>query len=233
MEEKDIKKEESKKEEPETEVAVQETVSNQKGADSKAKVGLTGGMGSARNRAQQSSAGGRNAGDKKDIKRKPRRRLSIYGQQLLEKQGLKEVYGLREGPFRRVYGEANRRKGSTGDNLMELLERRLDNVIFRSGFATTRGQARQMISHRHVKLNGHRVKTPSIIVASDDKIEVSQKLASSALYKNNFVAAKKYKSPAWLKVDSAGLKAEVTRLPKREEVDTPVNEQLIIEFYSR
>jgi len=241
MEEKDIKKEQEVKEETvsKDESSVTETPTEQKKEEPKTKEAPKAEVKPAA-RNTSSGQGGSSKGesstkDKKDNnnKRKPRRRLSIYGQQLLEKQGLKEVYGLREGPFRRIYGEANRLKGSTGDNLMELLERRLDNVVFRAGFATTRSQARQMVSHRHIKVNGHKAKTASIITAPDDKIEVSVKLANSTLYKNNFVVAKKHKAPAWLRVDAAALKAEITRLPKRDEIDTPVNEQLIIEFYSR
>lgn len=160
------------------------------------------------------------------------KKLSDYGLQLSEKQKAKAIYGLREKQFRNYFDEAVRRKGPTGEILLQLLEKRLDNVVFRLGFANSRGQSRQIISHAHIKVNGKKVNIPSYQIKKGDKVEVSDKAKTSIFFKNQQKILVKYTPPVWLKTEK-DLKGEVKELPKREDIDTAISEQPIIEFYSR
>ncbi|MBQ7704301.1 MAG: 30S ribosomal protein S4 [Selenomonadaceae bacterium] len=161
------------------------------------------------------------------------RKVSEYGLQLKEKQKAKFIYGVLERQFRNYYEKAKTMQGVTGENLLILLERRIDNVIFRLGFANTRRQARQIVSHGHITVNGKRLDIPSALVKVGDVIEVCEKSQSNELFKalketNNALSA-----PAWLESDQANLKGNVVRFPSRDEIDVPINEQSIIELYSR
>lgn len=161
------------------------------------------------------------------------RKVSEYGLQLKEKQKAKFIYGVLERQFRNYYNKAKTMPGVTGENLLILLERRIDNVVFRLGLANTRRQARQIVRHGHIAVNGKRLDIPSALVHVGDVVEVCEKSQSSELFKalketNNALSA-----PAWLEADQANLKGSVTRFPNRDEIDVPVNEQSIIELYSR
>jgi len=176
--------------------------------------------------------------DKKSSRQLKRsnRKVSEYGTQLKEKQKAKFIYGVLEKPFRNYYKKADRMQGQTGENMMIMLESRLDNVIFRLGFARTRREARQIVDHRHVTVNGHIVNIPSYLVKAGDEIEIKEKAKSSARYKgeNGVLAVTGGRSvPQWLEVDQENLKGTVKELPKREDIDVPVNEMLIVELYSK
>ena len=160
---------------------------------------------------------------------------SLYLTQLREKQKVRRMYGLLEKQFAKLMKEAQKSEGMTGEKLLELLERRADNVIFRAGFALTRRQARQLVSHGHFMLNGRRVDIPSIRLNPGDALEVRSKSAKSEYFKNlpNIVGAASATPLSWLKVDAKKMKIEVTGLPKREEAEPGINEQLIVEYYSR
>ena len=160
---------------------------------------------------------------------------SLYLTQLREKQKVRRMYGLLEKQFAKLMKEAQKSEGMTGEKLLELLERRADNVIFRAGFALTRRQARQLVSHGHFMLNGRRVDIPSIRLNPGDVLEVRSKSAKSEYFKNlpNIVGAASATPLSWLKVDAKKMKIEVTGLPKREEAEPGINEQLIVEYYSR
>ena len=161
------------------------------------------------------------------------RKVSEYGMQLKEKQKAKFIYGVLERQFRNYYEKAKTMSGVTGENLLILLERRLDNVVYRLGFANTRRQARQIVTHGHISVYGKRVDIPSALIKAGDVVEVCEKSQSNELFKiiketNNALSA-----PAWLESDQANLKGNVVRFPSRDEIDVPVNEQAIIELYSR
>lgn len=160
---------------------------------------------------------------------------SLYLTQLREKQKVRRTYGLLEKQFARLMKEAARQEGLSGENLLQLLERRLDNVIYRAGFATSRRAARQLVSHGHFMLNGKRVDIPSIRLKAGDEITLRPKSAKSAYFSNiNDVISNSSQAPlSWLKVDTANIKVSVTGIPKREEAEQDINEQLIVEFYSR
>uniref|UniRef100_A0A831Z2Z8 Small ribosomal subunit protein uS4 n=1 Tax=candidate division WWE3 bacterium TaxID=2053526 RepID=A0A831Z2Z8_UNCKA len=153
-----------------------------------------------------------------------RRRLSEFGQQLREKQKAKRIYGVGERQFRRYFKEALRSKGRTGEVLMQILERRLDNVVYRSGFSATRPQARQMISHGLVKLNDRRVTIPSLLVAVGDKI---------TLAKEDAILYDKVIRPPWIKVKKKDRMAQVVSLPTKEDLGAEVDAHLVVDFYSR
>ena len=164
------------------------------------------------------------------------RKVSEYGQQLREKQKAKFIYGVLEKPFRNYYEKADRQSGMTGENLMRMLELRLDNVIFRLGFARTRREARQIVDHKHVLVNGKTVNIPSYQVKAGDKIEIREKKKSSARYKaeNGILAATAGRAvPEWLEADSENLTGMVKEVPARSAIDVPVNEMLIVELYSK
>ena len=153
--------------------------------------------------------------------------------QLKEKQKAKFIYGVLERQFRNYYEKAKTMPGVTGENLLVLLERRIDNVVYRLGFANTRRQARQIVRHGHITVNGKRVDIPSALIKVGDTIEVCEKSQSNELFKmlketNNALSA-----PAWLESDQANLKGSVVRFPSRDEIDAPINEQSIVELYSR
>ena len=160
---------------------------------------------------------------------------SLYLTQLREKQKVRRVYGLLEKQFAKLMKEAVRAEGLTGEKLLEYLERRADNVVFRAGFATTRRQARQLVSHGHLTLNGRRIDIPSIRLNPGDVLEVRPKSQKSEYFKNlsNVMGASGATPMSWLKVDGKKMKIEVTGLPKREEAEAGINEQLIVEYYSR
>ena len=173
--------------------------------------------------------------DKKSTRQLKRvnRKVSEYGTQLREKQKAKFIYGVLEKPFRNYYKKADRMPGQTGENMMIMLESRLDNVIFRLGFARTRREARQIVDHRHVLVNGHIVNIPSYLVKAGDEIEIKEKAKSSERYKQILEVTGGRTVPEWLDVDQENLKGTVKELPRREVIDVPVNEMLIVELYSK
>ena len=161
------------------------------------------------------------------------KKISEYGLQLREKQKAKFIYGVLEKPFRNYYKKADKAKGMTGENLMITLERRLDNVIFRLGFARTRREARQVVGHKHVLVNGKRVNIPSYSISVGDVIEIREKSKSLQRYKDIVEVTGGRLVPEWLDADLEGLKGTVKMLPTREMIDVPVNEMLIVELYSK
>ena len=161
------------------------------------------------------------------------RKMSEYGLQLREKQKAKFIYGVLEKPFRNYYAKAERMPGMTGPNLMIMLETRLDNVIFRLGFARTRKEARQIVDHKHVLVNGKQVNIPSYLVKAGDVIEIKEKNKGSHRYKDILEVTGGRLVPEWLESDQENLKGTVKELPAREAIDVPVNEMLIVELYSK
>ncbi len=161
------------------------------------------------------------------------RKMSEYALQLREKQKAKFIYGVLEKPFRNYYAKASRMRGQVGENLMILLERRIDNVLFRMGFGRTRKETRQIVDHKHVLVNGKCVNIPSYLVKAGDVIEIKEKFKSSARYKEVFEQTSGRMIPAWLEADQENLKGTVKSLPLREEIDVPVQELLIVELYSK
>lgn len=161
------------------------------------------------------------------------RKVSEYGLQLKEKQKAKFIYGVLERQFRNYYNKAKTMPGVTGENLLILLERRIDNVVFRLGLANTRRQARQIVRHGHITVNGKRLDIPSALVHVGDVVEVCEKSQANELFKAMKETNNALSAPAWLEADQANLKGSVTRFPNRDEIDVPVNEQSIIELYSR
>ena len=161
------------------------------------------------------------------------KKMSEYGLQLREKQKAKFIYGVLEKPFRNYYEKADRMKGLTGENLMVMLERRLDSVIFRMGFARTRREARQIVDHKHVLVNGKCVNIPSYLIKAGDVIEIREKSKGDTRYKLILEVTAGRLVPAWLDVDQEALKGTVKALPAREEIDVPVDEMLIVELYSK
>lgn len=164
---------------------------------------------------------------------KGNKKVSEYGMQLKEKQKAKFIYGVLEKPFRNYYEKADRMKGMTGENLMIMLETRLDNVIFRLGFARTRQEARQIVDHKHVLVNGKQVNIPSYLVKAGDTVEIKEKCKSSDRYKAIAEATGGRLVPEWLDADLENLKGLVKELPTRDMIDVPVNEMLIVELYSK
>lgn len=161
------------------------------------------------------------------------KKVSEYGLQLREKQKAKFIYGVLEKPFRNYYKKAERMSGMTGENLMVMLERRLDNVVFRLGFARTRKEARQIVDHKHVLVNGQCINIPSYLIKAGDTIEVREKSKDSTRYKEILDATAGRVVPEWLDADAENLKGTVKNLPTREIIDVPVNEMLIVELYSK
>ena len=173
--------------------------------------------------------------DKKSTRQLKRanRKVSEYGLQLREKQKAKFIYGVLEKPFHNYYDKADRMPGQTGANLMILLESRLDNVVFRMGFARTRKEARQIVDHKHVLVNGKCVNIPSYLVKAGDQIEIREKSKGSERYKGILEVTGGRLVPEWIDVDQENLKGTVKELPNREAIDVPVNEMLIVELYSK
>ena len=173
--------------------------------------------------------------DKKSTRQLKRanRKMSEYGLQLREKQKAKFIYGVLEKPFHNYYDKADRMPGQTGANLMILLEYRLDNVVFRMGFARTRREARQIVDHKHVLVNGKCVNIPSYKISAGDKIEIKEKSKSLQGFKNIVEANAGVVAPAWMESDVETLTGTVKELPLREQIDVPVNDTLIVELYSK
>lgn len=172
----------------------------------------------------------------KSSKRQPKRsgrKVSEYGMQLKEKQKAKFIYGVLEKQFRAYYDKAKTMPGVTGENLLGLLERRIDNVVFRLGLASTRRQARQLVSHGHITVNGKRLDIPSALIKVGDVIGVKEKSRGTALFKEIAESKNALNVPAWLTTDIQNLSGSVTRFPNRDEIDIPVDEQAIVELYSR
>ena len=161
------------------------------------------------------------------------RKMSEYGLQLREKQKAKFIYGVLEKPFRNYFAKASKMNGMTGDNLMILLESRLDNVVFRLGLARTRKEARQIVDHKHVLVNGKQVNIPSYLVKAGDVIEIKEKHKGSQRYKDILEVTGGRLVPEWLDVNAEGLQGTVKELPTREVIDVPVDEMLIVELYSK
>ena len=163
--------------------------------------------------------------------RKPR--LSDYGSQLREKQKVRRMYGILERQFRNYYKEANRLKGNTGENLLVLLEGRLDNIVYRMGFAATRAEARQLVSHKAIVVNGRVVNIPSFQVSVDDVIAVREKSKKQARIKASLELAEQKEKPTWLEVDAAKMEGVFKRVPERSDLSADINEHLIVELYSK
>ncbi len=161
------------------------------------------------------------------------RKVSEYGLQLREKQKAKFIYGVLEKPFHNYYLKADRMKGMTGENLMVILESRLDNVVFRMGLARTRKEARQIVDHKHVLVNGKQVNIPSYLVKAGDTIEIKEKCRGSQRYKDILEVTGGRLVPEWLDVNQENLSGTVKELPNREAIDVPVDEMLIVELYSK
>ena len=170
---------------------------------------------------------------KEDKSGRVRKKLSDYGLQLREKQKAKFIYGILEKAFRNYFAKAEKMKGQTGENLMITLERRLDNVIFRTGLARTRREARQVVGHKHVLVNGKVVNIPSYLVSSGDKIEIKEKAKETKRYKEIVDVTGGRLTPSWIDADLTNYKATIKNLPTRAEIDVPVNEMLIVELYSK
>ena len=173
--------------------------------------------------------------DKKSTRQLKRssRKISEYGLQLREKQKAKFIYGVLEKPFRNYYKKADRMQGQTGENLMTMLEMRLDNVIFRLGFARTRREARQIVDHKHVLVNGKQVNIPSYSVHVGDVVEIKENKKSSTRYKEIAEATNGRLVPSWLDCNAEALQGTVKEAPARDVIDVPVNEMLIVELYSQ
>ena len=173
--------------------------------------------------------------DKKSTRelKRANRKVSEYGLQLREKQKAKFIYGVLEKPFRNYYKKAEKMPGMTGTNLMVMLETRLDNVVFRMGFARTRREARQIVDHKHVLVNGKCVNIPSYLVKAGDVVEIKEKAKGSQRYKDILEVTGARLVPEWLESDQENLKGNVKELPAREAIDVPVDEMLIVELYSK
>ena len=173
--------------------------------------------------------------DKKSNRQSKRanKKISEYGLQLREKQKAKFIYGVLEKPFHNYYEKADRMKGMTGTNLMTILESRLDNVVFRLGLARTRKEARQIVDHKHVLVNGKQVNIPSYLVKAGDVIEIKENKKGSQRYKEILEATAGNMVPEWLEADAENLRGTVKELPNREAIDVPVDEMLIVELYSK
>ncbi len=162
-----------------------------------------------------------------------RRRESEYLLRLREKQKARRIYGVLERQFHRYYDKAARQKGATGENLLRLLERRLDNVVFRAGFAQSRDDARQLVLHRHVLLNGRITKTPSVMVRIGDSVQIKEKSRSAVRVLEARERSQSRTIPGWLAVNMEVFEAKVVSLPERADIDAPVKESFVVEFYSR
>jgi small subunit ribosomal protein S4 len=162
-----------------------------------------------------------------------RRKRSDYGEQLREKQKVKRIYGIAERQFRGYYYKASRMKGVTGDNLIQLLERRLDNAVYRMGFASDHAEARQLVRHGHFKVNGRRVNIPSYLVRANDVVEVRDSSRAVTRIVEALGAVERRGVPRWMELDKDGFKATVKVMPARDDVTLPIREQLIVELYSK
>ena len=176
-------------------------------------------------------------GEKPDkAKRGPRKKLSEYGRQLSEKQKVKGMYGVRERQFRRFFATASRREGAPGENLLSLLERRLDNTVYRLKMAKTRTQARQIIVHGHILINGKKVYSPSYFVSINDEISLDPRVLDKNIFLENVIDKRMkvgIKVPEWLELDKSARKGRVLRDPVRADIQVPIEEHLIVELYSK
>ena len=161
------------------------------------------------------------------------RRVSDYALQLREKQKLRRIYGILERQFHNYYLAAARQRGATGENLMRLLERRLDNVVFRMGFGVTRAESRQLVSHRAIEVNGRCVNIPSYLVKADDVVSVGEKSRSQARIQDSLTVAEQFGFPRWVEVDSSKMSGVFKALPDRDDLPPDINEQLVVELYSK
>lgn len=164
---------------------------------------------------------------------KKRRKMSNYGTQLLEKQKVKKMYGVLEKQFRKYFHEAERRKGVTGHNLLQILECRLDNAVYKAGFAKTRDAARQIVRHGHVQVNGRKVNLPSFLISQNDIINIKVKENTTKLIKGNIKSTEDRIIPNWMDVDKEKLLIRITKLPERADIEVAIEEQLIVELYSK
>jgi small subunit ribosomal protein S4 len=162
-----------------------------------------------------------------------RQKISEYGRQLREKQKMRRYYGVHETQFANYFREAARIPGQTGKMFLQLLERRLDNVVYRLNLASSRAQARQLVTHRHFRVNGRIVNVPSFIVKPGDVITIGERSLKSPVFESNVETAGSRRPPEWLDWNGESKEAKISQLPSREQIDTPVDEQLIVEFYSR
>jgi len=162
-----------------------------------------------------------------------RRKISDYGEQLREKQKAKRIYGILERQFRRYFREAERRKGMTGSNLLIILETRLDNVVYRLGLADSRAQARQLVAHGHIDLNGCKTDIPSALVRPGDVISIHPTSRDKPYFKERVALLENRVPPSWMTFDPVDLTGRILELPSRQEIDVPLREQLIVEYYSR
>lgn len=162
-----------------------------------------------------------------------RQKTSDYGQQLREKQRARRIYGVLERQFRRYFSIAARTKGQTGANLMSILERRLDNIVYRFGFADSRAQARQLVTHGHFEMNGRRLNIPSALVSAGDVLRVRESSKQNGYFRGLSEILEHRSVPEWLTLSAAEMTGTVLAVPTREQIDVPVDEQLIVEYYSR
>ena len=161
------------------------------------------------------------------------KKLSDYAIQLREKQKVKSMYGMLESQFRLYFQRADLQKGVTGENLLILLERRLDNTVFRIGFASSRGQARQLVRHKHILINGKKVDIPSFLISDGDVVSLKEKSRANGGINENLEAVARRGLPSWVELDKDNYKATIKALPNREEITMPIKEQLIVELYSK
>lgn len=161
------------------------------------------------------------------------RKQSDYAIQLREKQKVKSMYGMLEGQFRQYFHKADRQKGVTGENLLIMLERRLDNAVFRMGFASSRNQARQLVRHKHVLVNGRKVNIPSYQVSVGDEVSIKEKSRANSLINESLEAVERRGVPSWIELDKTAFKSTIKAMPNREELTMPIQEQLIVELYSK
>ncbi|MGH2443335.1 MAG: 30S ribosomal protein S4 [Chloroflexota bacterium] len=163
-----------------------------------------------------------------------RRKPSEYALQLREKQKVRRIYGVLEGQFQRIFAEADRLPGMTGENLLQLLEMRLDNVVYRMGFASSRDQARQLVNHGHFRINGRKATIPSMHLKPGDEITVGESSSKSEFFESGAAfGSQRNQPPQWVQVDGAGMTGRVITAPQRTDVDALISEQLIVEYYSR
>lgn len=161
------------------------------------------------------------------------RKQSDYAVQLREKQKVKSMYGMLEGQFRQYFHKADLQKGVTGENLLIMLERRLDNAVFRMGFASSRNQARQLVRHKHILVNGRKVNVPSFQVSVGDLVEIKEKSRANPMINESLEAVERRGVPSWIELDKKAYKSTVKAMPNREELTMPIQEQLIVELYSK
>lgn len=161
------------------------------------------------------------------------RRMSDYALQLREKQKLRYIYGVLEKQFRNYYKEAARRKGATGENLLQLLERRLDNVVYRMGFGSTRSEARQLVSHKAILVNGKPVNIPSFQVSPEDVVTIREKSKKQVRIQDSLAIAEQLGFPEWVEVDSKGMEGRFKSIPERADLPADINESLVVELYSK